>query len=399
MKKISLFLSGLFLIALLALAACGGGGDEEPPPASLPAPTAIPVAPAAPTAIPIAPAPTPVPSPTPLPTLPSPTATPTVIVEEVTEAGTLSILEGKAEFRPEGSAVWLTATDGMPVTVDSHVRTLNVSTAVIQFAEGSRVQLEPNTELVVEVFKLLSGGPPTGQRVVKVRLVDGSISFDVTSAPTPPNVWEFLTVDGVIAIHGTQGTLSSRESAEQLVLNILEGAATLAHVRIDDDTGEPELNLFTVEDGSVVSLPSSARGLTGEAIDTLLGIAEIIALGGKEAVEQVSASGDIDAGVAIGLNAFAGVEGAAEVVAILSEVSEVLEAAGDRISLVSGVNRGAAIEFGLIAATLQYGIVQVSLVGPGAENIGNFVSSSLDKIAAVSALGKLPDSVADLLEG
>ncbi len=240
-----------------------------------------------------------------------------------------------------------------------------MSTAVIQFAEGSRVQLEPNTELVVEVFELLNGGPPTGQRVVKVRLVDGSVSFDVTSAPTPPNVWEFLTTDGIIAIHGTQGTLSSRESAEELVLNILEGEATLAHIRIADDTGEPELDLFTVEDGSVVSLPSSAQGLTGEAVDTLLGIAEIIALGGKVAVEQVSASGDIDAGVAIGLNAFAGVEGAAEVVAILSEVSEVLEAAGDKISLASGVNRGAAIEFGLIAATLQKGIVQVSLDGGG----------------------------------
>ncbi|MCH8820668.1 MAG: hypothetical protein IIB03_10170, partial [Acidobacteria bacterium] len=81
----------------------------------------------------------------------------------------------------------------------------------------------------------------------------------------------------------------------------------------------------------------------------------------------------------------------------VAELAVALEAEGDILNLVSGGTRGAAIEYGLIAATLQKGIVDVTPWMP--KNVGDFVSSSLDKIAAVSALGKLPDSVADLLEG
>ena len=274
---------------------------------------------------------------------------------------TFQILEGKAEVSSSGGSSWSQATDGMILLVGDHVRTLAVSEAVVYFGDGSKVKLEPSTELEMETFALLGGGPPDGQRVVRVRLIDGGISFDVTDAPTPPNIWEFLTRDGIIAIHGTLGSLSSRDSEENLELNILEGEASLAHVRIDEQTGEPELDLLTVADGSLVTLPSGEEGLDNEVRDALLGVGEIIALGGQDAIDAVISSGGLEAGLAIGRSAFAGDDEARGVVEIFANISDFVDFERDEANQTVLIPEDELedIEFDLRSGTVDNGFIEL----------------------------------------
>ena len=231
---------------------------------------------------------------------PTVTPTPTSAAAAVPEEPllTLAILEGKAEHRTADTEEWSDANHGMSFEVGDHVRTLKVSTAVVNFADGSQVKLEPSTEIVVEVFDLVDGGPPDGYRIAKIRLVEGDITFDVVDAPSPPNVWEFITEDGVVAIQGTGGSLSSRED-EPLEVEILEGEATVAYVAVDEDTGEAELNLVSVSEGLVVCLEGAGDEVSDEDRENLLAAGEAIALAGDEAVQAVAESGDIAAGLEV----------------------------------------------------------------------------------------------------
>ena len=86
------------------------------------------------------------------------------------------------------------------------------STAVVHFADGSRVKLHPNTEIAVDVFTLKNGGPPDGNRISKVRIINGGIDFDVVDIDSDESIWQFITHDGVVAIQGTAGTLISKNS-------------------------------------------------------------------------------------------------------------------------------------------------------------------------------------------
>jgi hypothetical protein len=160
------------------------------PPTSIP-PTPVPPTPVPPTSIPPTPVPTPVP-PTPEPTL-VPLSVPNV---------SLAILEGSVEVKAADSDKWQRGVHGQGIDIDEHVRTLDDSTAILNFIDGSSVKLKNNTELVVEVFDLVNGGPPEGSRMARIAIVSGDINFDVTDLPSPPNIWQFATGGEVISVQG-----------------------------------------------------------------------------------------------------------------------------------------------------------------------------------------------------
>ena len=89
---------------------------------------------------------------------------------------TVAVHQGAVEHREAGTTDWTRAVEGMALEVQDHVKTLAFSTAVVHFADGSRVKLHPNTEIAVDVFTLKNGGPPDGNRISKVRIIKvGSI--------------------------------------------------------------------------------------------------------------------------------------------------------------------------------------------------------------------------------
>jgi len=125
---------------------------------------------------------------------------------------TLSVHQGAVDHQTAGSGDWARVVEGMTLEVQDHVKTLSFSTAVIHFADGSRVKLHPNTELAVDIFTLKNGGPPNGHRISKVRIVNGGIDFDIAEAHSDESIWQFITQDGVVAIQGTAGTLISAKT-------------------------------------------------------------------------------------------------------------------------------------------------------------------------------------------
>ena len=115
---------------------------------------------------------------------------------------TLSILEGKAQFNMRDGQGWIDAVDAQPVEQGWGVKTLTVSTAILNFEDGSMVLLEPNTEVEISLYQLINGGVSQGgERHVNVKIVNGGVSFDVVPAESPPNTWAFLTPDGAVIIH------------------------------------------------------------------------------------------------------------------------------------------------------------------------------------------------------
>ena len=125
---------------------------------------------------------------------------------------TVAVHQGAVEHRKAGTTDWTRAGEGMALEVQDHVKTLAFSTAVVHFADGSRVKLHPNTEIAVDVFTLKIGGPPDGNRISKVRVVHGGIDVDVIDIDSDESIWQFITQDGVVAIQGTAGTLISKNS-------------------------------------------------------------------------------------------------------------------------------------------------------------------------------------------
>ena len=106
---------------------------------------------------------------------------------------------------------WIDAVDAQPVEQGWGVKTLTVSTAILNFEDGSMVLLEPNTEVEISLYQLINGGVSQGgERHVNLKIVNGGVSFDVVPAESPPNTWAFLTPDGAVTIQGTGGSLSRR---------------------------------------------------------------------------------------------------------------------------------------------------------------------------------------------
>ena len=171
----------------------------------------------------------------------------------------LEIYEGRVEYRTGPSADWLVGFNAQPLEQGWSIRTFNYSTAVIHFSDGSRVWLDEATEIALERFIISDGGPPTGQRHARVRLVNGEIAFDIAEALSPPNTWSFVTNDGAIAIQGTQGALKRRTGIVQtdgapalyvdFELDLIEGTATVSRVGIDPATGGEQLQLGTIAGG------------------------------------------------------------------------------------------------------------------------------------------------------
>ena len=170
------------------------------------------------------------------------------IIESLEQpAMTLAILEGAVEFRLDQESDWIAGFDAQPIEQGWSVKTLNVSSAVLNFADGSMVLLEPNTEVYIQLYQVINGGPENGgERHAQIRLIDGVLDFDVIPAPSPPSTWAFLTTDGAVTIQGTGGSLARtidiNEDGELEVnysTDLLEGTATM--IRMGQDENDDQI--------------------------------------------------------------------------------------------------------------------------------------------------------------
>ena len=118
-------------------------------------------------------------------------------------------------------------------------RTLAVSRAVLKFVDGSQLAIKPSTQITIDKFDIVNGGPAQGgQRHARIQLDNGDVDFNVIRAESPPNTWVFLTVDGAITIQGTEGSLGRRVNVKQEELSIEEKATLVINKKNEERKAE-----------------------------------------------------------------------------------------------------------------------------------------------------------------
>ena len=83
---------------------------------------------------------------------------------------------------------WIDAVDAQPIEQGWGVKTLAVSTAILNFEDGSMVLLEPTTEVEISLYQLINGGVSEGgERHVNLKIVNGACRltwFQLNLLPT-----------------------------------------------------------------------------------------------------------------------------------------------------------------------------------------------------------------------
>jgi LysM repeat protein len=114
---------------------------------------------------------------------PNPTASlPTPLPSSGDRTAVVTRVEGDAEARPDAASEWSPAAEGLTLAEGSQVRTGANGQVFIQFTEGSKVQLEPDTAITFNIFypdlnsQLTSLAMSQGQ--VWVLLTDGALDVE-----------------------------------------------------------------------------------------------------------------------------------------------------------------------------------------------------------------------------
>ena len=162
-----------------------------------------------------------------------------VTLEILSPPTAIDVLEGKAQFRTPGAEEWVDVIDAQPIEAGWSVRTLAVSRAVLKFVDGSQLAIKPSTQITIDKFDIVNGGPAQGgQRHARIQLDNGDVDFNVIRAESPPNTWVFLTVDGAITIQGTEGSLGRRVNVKQEELSVEEKAKLVINKKNEERKAE-----------------------------------------------------------------------------------------------------------------------------------------------------------------
>ncbi|HIE03594.1 MAG TPA: hypothetical protein EYP61_02415 [Candidatus Latescibacteria bacterium] len=163
-------------------------------------------------------------------------------------------VSGRAEWREGGRAPWKLAVKGLQLYQGSELRTGTLSRAVLVFvADGSRVLVNEDTELVVEAKGLGRVPRPTG----RVRMFVGEVYSKVRSG----REFEVETPVSVASVRGTEFDLSHDAELELTELIVVDGFVELsnalgralagAYMRTTARRGEPPAPPDTLSEGEV----------------------------------------------------------------------------------------------------------------------------------------------------
>ena len=128
-------------------------------------------------------------------------------------ASTLTVFAGLVER--ERGGVWEPLADGAQVDEGAHLRTDAEGSALLTFADGSTVGVEPNTELVIELARV------DGSRRIRLRQTAGQLWHDVAPDDRPGALYVVQTPDAVVTVRGTLFETAVEEDGTEV--NTTEG--------------------------------------------------------------------------------------------------------------------------------------------------------------------------------
>ena len=130
---------------------------------------------------------------------PTPTPTATAPAEPTGETGTLSDLEGDVQVQRQGTKTWIAATSGMEIWGGDSLKTGGDGYALITFFDGSVMEVEADTKILVEELSKASGGATT----VRISQVLGNTVNRVENLIDSSSTYEVETLAGSAVVRGT----------------------------------------------------------------------------------------------------------------------------------------------------------------------------------------------------
>ena len=162
----------------------------------------------------------PAPKPTPIPTTaPILTPTPTNTPSGSAPPSTISSLSGEVLIQKQGSTNWVQAFAGTELEVGDYLKTSGNGSAILLFFEGSTIEVQSNTEILIKELSLAEG---TGTTTIRLRqlvgssidrvqkLVDSESKYEVDTAAASAIVRGtifklFVTIDGNTTLNSDEG--------------------------------------------------------------------------------------------------------------------------------------------------------------------------------------------------
>jgi hypothetical protein len=242
--------------------------------------------------------------------LPQPASVPTVAptpasttTNQSTSSAHVELSQGTAEWRADAQGAWRPVAASMNLPVGGEVRTGVQGQLNLSLPDGSRVVLQPSTQLGMEALEL-EDDPPAAMtsRLARLHLTNGSLGFDVKPLPSA-SAFQVRTEDLVAAIRGSTGALSSQVAVAgqpapgDFNLVMTQGTALVACVVQDTTFNAPEVNVLQAALGQPVH-PTSGQCQTVQSMPdparatALLDVYGVALAGPPDAVSAV-ANGDL----------------------------------------------------------------------------------------------------------
>ncbi len=128
---------------------------------------------------------------------------------------TISVVEGDVTVLKVDIAKWEDAFAGMELALEDTIKTGDDGTAVIVFFEGSTIELQPNTEVMIQELGVAS----TGSTTIKLWQNIGSTVNRVQKLVDSESRYEIQTPSGSAVVRGSVGTVIVLANGITLIYN------------------------------------------------------------------------------------------------------------------------------------------------------------------------------------
>ncbi|MCP5365212.1 MAG: FecR domain-containing protein [Hyphomicrobiales bacterium] len=133
--------------------------------------------------------------------------------------------QGQVETTQAGSAAPQPLQAGMRLNTGAVVRTYDDSSAILLFADGSRMLLASNSELHLDALSVLEGTPFTDSRV---RLMRGRSDIRARSGAQGQSWYSISTPAAITAVRGTEFRVGVQDQGKGARTEVLEGQVNVS---------------------------------------------------------------------------------------------------------------------------------------------------------------------------
>ncbi|HYR17242.1 MAG TPA: hypothetical protein VEQ67_23960, partial [Mycobacterium sp.] len=175
----------------------------------------------------------------------------------------VELTAGTAESRADSKSQWVPAVGAFDINPGAEFRLGPQGKANVAFADGSRLTVDPSSQLGLELFETEGTPDAITSRLARIRLQNASLAFDIKPVPGA-SMFQFRSDDQVAVIRGTSGNISSQAATAgqtnsgSFELVMTQGTALVGCVVQDATAGAPKVNILQAGLGQPVRASSGS---------------------------------------------------------------------------------------------------------------------------------------------